>query len=135
MDKRIKLVIWDSENYSNVEEAQADGAVTNIIVPSHLSEWEQAKFIDGVIAGLTASGERLCNYKSKLGLTEITEHCHTVSVEVLEWNTYQFAVWASSESEARTKAVKENVSLRYDDVSYGTSEYKDSEPTDARLID
>lgn len=130
---REVLVIWDDENYPNLEEAQNDGAITRIELPP-MTEQHQQYYINGVIEALKAAGDRISGYPQKLKFITIQETCHSIPVEVLEWNTYHFNVWADTTEEARQIALAKGVSLSHNDVEYGTSNYFSEEKTDDRLV-
>lgn len=132
--QRQVLVVWDDENYSNLEEANKDGAITRLVIPSHLSPMAKSDFIKGFIEGLKAAGDRINAYPQKLKCETITETSHSIPVEVLEWNTYHFNVWATSTTEAEEIAVAKGVSLEHNDVEYGTSNYFSEEKTLDRLV-
>lgn len=129
---REVLVIWDDENNS-YDDAIKDGAITRIELPDMTAQHQQY-YINGVIEALKAAGDRISGYPQKLKFTTIQETCHSIPVEVLEWNTYHFNVWANSEEEARQTALVKGVSLGHNDVEYGTSNYFSEEKTDDRLV-
>lgn len=132
--QREILMVWDDENYPNVEEAQKDGAITRICVPSHLNSKGQTAFIEGIVEGLKAAGDRISGYPQKLQFKTITETLQSVPVEILEWNTYHFDVWSSSIEEAQQVAVDKGISLKHNDVEYGTSNYFSEESSSDRLV-
>lgn len=134
-NQRKVLLIWNDENYSNLEEAIKDGAITRHVIPSRILAYELDSYIKGYTQALIDSGERLVNNHRALGMKIITETLRSVAVEVLEWNTYHFDVWANNAKEAQQIAMAEGVSLSHNDVEYGTAGYTPEENTDNRLVD
>lgn len=130
---RETLLVWDNENYE-LEEAIKDGAITRVVIPRHLNTLGKQAYIAGFVEALKAAGDRTCNYPEKLKHTVITETLHSVCVEVLEWNTYDFNVWSSNPEDARQIALAEGVSLEHSDVTYGSSNYDADESTHDRLV-
>lgn len=124
--KRI-LVVWNDENYSNRQEAEEDGAVSQFEIPSNYDIGQQLAFVEGVTAALRASGERLANNNRALAFEEIVLKPYVATARVLEWNDYTATVWAVSDTAAQEQVRSEGIlSYSTDDVSWGT----ESAPSD-----
>lgn len=127
--KRI-LVVWNDENYSNRQEAEEDGAVSEFEIPSHYDAGQRLAFVEGVTAALRASGERLANNTRALAFEEIVLKPYTATARVLEWNDYTTTVWAESDTKAYENVKNAGITAYvHDDVSWGV----ESAPSDISI--
>lgn len=100
MERKV-LKVWDTNNYIRLEEAERDGAVTEIAIPKNMNAQDQVNFFHGFKTALSMASERLCTDMTSLNykIVEAVD-TYTVNFRALEWNEYSVEVNATSSKEA-----------------------------------